>query len=526
MKIAIITAPYNAQASTVRDSLESFVKYGNYNYHFIILQKGEIKESLEDFDGVIIHYSCIALPYRYYQPISAFSSMRIQGFKGIKLALVQDEQRAGHERLRFLNMLGVNHLFSVAEPDLYEILYPSAKREFSISTVLTGYISEDHINVAKQKIPLNTRRLDLVYRGRKLPDWMGKTGTIKSEIPEIIESDRRLAKFSYSVSSSEQARLYGESWYRFLQSARVSICTPSGSDFLDLDGKYPEAWIPNLEPISGNHKEPIAATYQMISPRFFDCVSAGNLISLTAGFYSNIPISKGYIGLSNDLIELPEILEFAKSNYAQKIVDNCQKMILGNEKLYFSYFVKLVEEKLASLLPVHDMQKRVVVTDKLNTNEPLLNRSHIIKQFFKFILKKINYFRINSLIIEVLVYIQIIRNTKIKESIITLRRLRILSLYDVFNPRIKREIFIIKKVSSAEYSSFAFSMTHFDKTYIKPVRHGNKILIEKAAGSRKSHWSVDLSEYGCVPVSTRLIILPKRANYDLDSFNKIVNIIN
>ena len=525
MKIVIVSAPFSAQASTVRDSLESFVKYGNFNYKLITLKRGEINESLEDYDALILHYSCIALPYRYHQPLSAFSSMRIQEFKGLKLALVQDEQRAGYERLRFFNMIGINHLFSVAESNLYEILYPSSKREFSVSTVLTGYISEEHIAVAKRKIPLKARRFDLVYRGRQLPEWMGKTGTIKGEIPKMIAKDSRLTKFAISANSSEESRLYGQSWYDFLQSSRVSICTPSGSDFLDLDGKYPESWIPNLRPQSTQRDAPIAGTYQVISPRFFDSVSAGNLIALTPGLYSNIPMVNSYIPVSDDLVELPEILKFSQSKSAQKIVDICQKNILENEKLHFSFFVKTIEEKIASALPHCTLQKSYPSVNFWSTNDIPLVKMHYIKKFIKLMLKQINYFRVNSLVVKVLFYLQIFNDKTFNDCFSALKDSRIFRFYDIFNFKIKREILLIQKVSSKEYCSFAYSTTKHGKTMIRPVRQNEEILFNPLIGWSKSRWCIDLSEFGCTPVSTCLKILPKRAKYDLKSFNLIVNLI-
>jgi hypothetical protein len=525
MKIAIVAAPFSAQASTVKDSLESFIRYGNFKYKIMILKSGEINESLDDYDAVILHYSCIALPYRYHKPLSAFSSMRIQEFKGVKLALVQDEQRAGYERLRFFNMLGLNHLFSVAESDLYEILYPSDRRNFSVSTVLTGYISEEHVAVAKRKIPLTTRQFDLVYRGRKLPEWMGKTGTIKGEIPEMIANDTRLTKFSISAHSSEGSRLYGQSWYDFLQSSRVSICTPSGSDFLDLDGRFPEAWIPNLRPQSTQRNAPIAAKYQVISPRFFDSVSAGNLIALTPGLYSNIPTVNTYVELSNDLGELPEILKFSQSKSAQKIVDDCQRKILENEKLHFSFFVKTIEAKIMSYMPNSILQKNYPEINSWSTDDLPLNKMHYIKKFIKTILKQIDYFRVNSLVMKILFYLQIFNDKNFNDNLSALKVLRINRFYDIFNFKIKKEIFLIQKVMSKEYCLFSYSSTEHGKTKIKPVRQSDKILFNSSFVLNKSHWCIDLSDFGCTPVSTCLKSLPKRMEYDLNSLNVVVNLL-
>lgn len=138
MKIAIIAAPFSDQASTVRDSISCFFNFGNFDYSLIFLRGGEIRQRLDYFDAVIVHYSVVAFPYRYPLPISSIAALRISKFKGLKLAFVQDEQRSGLERLEFLNSLKINHLFSVAPEEMHEILYPETQRHFSISRVLTG----------------------------------------------------------------------------------------------------------------------------------------------------------------------------------------------------------------------------------------------------------------------------------------------------------------------------------------------------------------------------------------------------
>lgn len=353
MRIAIIHAPYSRQASTVKDSIESFGFYGQHQYTQVQLRHGELDINLHEFDALIVHYSCVAFPYKYFLPISARAAMKIAAFKGIKFALIQDEQRSGFDRLRFLNMLGINHLFSVAESNLHELLYPSRERNFSISTVLTGYVSKEHRAKAARRVPLANRKVDICYRGRQLPNWMGKTATLKGDIPNIIGKLEGMNCYVADLSSEESSRIYSEDWFEFLQRSKVSIGTPSGSDFLDLHGKFTEPWIPASSVSSESVPDPTPATYQVISPRYFDYVAAGNLVILTPGLYSNIPVQGTYIEISENLEELPEILQFASTHRAQSMVDKSKDLIISDPKLQYSSFVKTVETSLGNYLAHH-----------------------------------------------------------------------------------------------------------------------------------------------------------------------------
>lgn len=394
MKVAIVHAEYSRQASTVRDSIESLLLYGENEYVKVPLREGEFDIALDGFAVVILHYSCIAFPYKYYQPISARSALKIANFKGIKLALVQDEQRSAIERLRFLNTLGIDHLFSVAEPDLYELLYPSKVRDFSISTVLTGYISEQHVQVAKKRIPLSQRSVDVCYRGRRLPSWMGEVSSLKGEIPNILMKMQGINAYKTDLSSNENSRLYDAEWFDFLQTSRISIGTPSGSNYLDLHGKFQESWIKQNPILQSDLPDPVPANYQVISPRYFDYVSAGNLVVLTPGSYSNVPIAGTFFELADDLTGLMEILEFSGTGTAQMMVDKSQNLIMSNPKLHYRFFVEHIEKVIERFLPKASQQKHYDDGKRQNLELP----QHKVNLFLELVAKLYSHRRFLALI--------------------------------------------------------------------------------------------------------------------------------
>jgi len=522
VNIAIITAPHNSQAETVRDSVKCFFEHGNFSYQVLELKRGELIEDINQFDALILHYSIIAFPYRYYLPISGFAALKIANFGGIKLAFVQDEQRACQERLKFLNNLEINHLFSVANEELFEILYPSNLRKFTVSTVLTGYISRRHLAVASRKVPLRERKLDVVYRGRKLPEWYGTTGTLKGAIPNIIESDPRMKKYLYSVSSVEHERIYGEKWMDFLQSGKISIATPSGSDYLDTEGNKVEAWVPNQEKSTKSPSELIRADYQVISPRFFDYVAAGNLIVLTPGHYSKVPIESLYCKTDNNLENLPEIIAFASSREAQRMVTQMQESILGDVRYRYSHLVEVVESKIVSLR--HSTSIRHTELDEsrlLEIKESIKIKYWLIKHLRNFI----GMLPLKSLYLAWSRCLFVVQRSP-RKVISKFQKIFGMKLSDFFSWKLIQELNILESFFAnmgenrvfIQYSINSAVLVRLPRdssnSYKTTTFHHNKVIKE---------WFIDISDFGTINFELHLKNLSRRLDYKTSNFERILH---
>jgi hypothetical protein len=357
MNILVIAGADESQAATVNDSISSLSLYGSLNYKLSRTINGDIEDNLNDFDGILVHYSAISYPFKFHAPLSPSLTLRIRYFKGIKAATVQDEQRASYERLAFLNGLGICHLFSVSPTDLIETLYPSKIRNFSVSTILTGYVSDLHIQKAKNLKIDAPRSNDVVYRGRSLPDWYGSTGIIKGTIASDIQEKARIYGLTVDVESKENARVYGEDWFDFLATGKTAVGTPSGSDFLDLYGVFSEPWVPrhNLE----NHlPKPVRANYSVISPRVFDYIASGCLLALTEGSYSYIPVkNQHYLELFPKAENLDEIVKFSVSQAGRNMRERAIHQILFNEDLHLRNYVSSIESIFLETLS--DLEQKI-----------------------------------------------------------------------------------------------------------------------------------------------------------------------
>ena len=386
MKIGIISGKYSNRQNVINESINCFFQYGSFQYNLIQLNNGNFRENLDIYDALFIHYSAIAFPYKHYLPISSEAAIKISSFKGVKIAYVQDEQRAGIERHNFLNMLGIDHLLSVAPEYLHSLLYPEANRNFSLSTVLTGYLTEQHLIVAQKKVNLIDRPVDLFYRARSQPQWMGQTSVLKGEIASLAELQLAASNEDYvvDISTLEKDRIYGSQWFNALMDSKVTISTPSGSSYLDLWGIYNESWVPNKK-ILPSHP-PQKAEYHVISPRYFDYVSSGNLVALTKGSYSGIPLESEFVQLEDDCSNLENILEFANHRDAQRMVDAARVRVLNCELYHYKYFVSLVEKEFL----VHSRTINFSNTGGIESHTPILDTTrgnnrlfYLLNNFFQ-----------------------------------------------------------------------------------------------------------------------------------------------
>ncbi len=343
MNILILAGPNNPQASTVNDSIYALPRFGQHNYSVLRVVNGDIGQSISNFDGIIIHYSLISHPCKFHLPLNPKSSLQIRFFNGIKVATVQDEQRSGYERLAFLNGLGINHLFSVAPHELYEILYPSHVRNFSISELLTGYVTEEHLRRLQKSKGLGDRPYDVVYRGRKLPEWYGHLGDLKWKISDRLAHRAESNRLRVNVSYREEDRIYGQDWFEFLESGVIAVGTPSGSSFLDLFGKHSET-SNYIDPVIMDDGDPINANYTAISPKIFDYIASRNLLALTPGDYSNlIEPRKHFMELDEAANNIEEILEFSSTKSGEDMIDSAVNEILLNPRFHLREYSRQID---------------------------------------------------------------------------------------------------------------------------------------------------------------------------------------
>ena len=102
-------------------------------------------------------------------------------FRGLKAIFIQDEYRFVDATIAAMREIGIDVLFTcVPEPEI-EKVYPSERLPgVTKVNVLTGYVPEHLLN--KAVLAYQDRPIDVGYRARKVPAWLGELGREKYEI--------------------------------------------------------------------------------------------------------------------------------------------------------------------------------------------------------------------------------------------------------------------------------------------------------------------------------------------------------
>src|ERR1700751_5334630 len=125
----------------------------------------------------MVHYTIVATSDVYLAP---WFRGQLAGFGGLKVQFIQDEYRWVDATTARTRELGIDVVYSSvptnAVPDVYGARLPGV----DVLPTLTGYVPAELEDRPRQ--PLGGRPLDVVYRGRSIPYWLGRLGQDKVAI--------------------------------------------------------------------------------------------------------------------------------------------------------------------------------------------------------------------------------------------------------------------------------------------------------------------------------------------------------
>lgn len=202
-------------ANTIIDHISAFEDYSQHHV-FTYSNVGDISPriQLEQFDAIMIHYS-ISLVNDYY--ISPQSKALLRDFTGLKIMFIQDEYRQINKIVSEIDYLKIDVLFTCFPPEEMSKIYCPSKLPFlSLYSNLTGYIPERLLDFPPARIPLTAQReIDVGYRSRKVPYWLGQLGYEKWH---IVEQWQQLAEKIAALKRT------------FLTMSRIEFMEITGSD--------------------------------------------------------------------------------------------------------------------------------------------------------------------------------------------------------------------------------------------------------------------------------------------------------
>lgn len=342
-------------ASTIIDHVMGLKEFSRHSIQ-IFNSRGDVSNLLEldRFDGVIIHYSLVACMDTYIGPNLRAAICR---FKGLKAAFIQDEYRWINDTMTAFRQLGVHILFSVVPQEIMDDYYPQDRLPNVVrETVLTGYVPGELLD---RTVPrLEDRSIDVGYRARKVPDWLGSFAQEKWLISGRFEADAAQYGLTCDMSTREEDRIYGENWIKFLANCKAVLGTESGASVCDFTGEIqrnvdqhlardPSASFETLRDLYFKDEDN-RVVLAVISPRCFEAAALQTLMILYEGTYSGrLEPWRHYVPLKKDHSNMAEVMEVLRDPVrAQEIVDRAYREVALNPDNSFEAMVRQVDRAI------------------------------------------------------------------------------------------------------------------------------------------------------------------------------------
>jgi hypothetical protein len=315
------------------------------------------------FDVIVFHYS-IAIAEGYHVKSGLRSRLATAG--ALKILFIQDEYRWIDATAEAIRELGITVLFTVVNEDVVEQVYHHPwLHKVRKEVTLTGFVDEKLLRLEVPKY--GERPIDVAYRARKVPFWLGSLAAEKWKIGEKFLSEAQTLGLRCDISSDETARLYGDRWVRFLSSTKAVLGTESGASVCDFSGRIQREVERAMARDSTTSFEVIKRDIfaaedgriiiHVISPRMFEAAALRTLMINYPGDYSGRLVAwRHYVPLAKDHSNIEEVVQVIKDpDRAQKIIDAAYREVACNCDNTFramvAHFDRVVREECGLTAP-------------------------------------------------------------------------------------------------------------------------------------------------------------------------------
>jgi len=349
--------PLAADAATIMENVGAFEQHSQFKIWTVNTELG-CPPSLKEirFEGIILHYSIFSARYNLDD---AFLNYLEDNRDTYKLAFFQDEHHYCRQRFDFLNHHRVDCVYTLLEPDYFKDVYEKYTAVPKLVYHLPGYVSESFIEIAERKMMSDQKRtIDIGYRARPLPFYMGRGGQEKTDIAsEFYERAKNLG-LRLNIKSDEESRIYGEAWHDFIAKSRAFLGVEAGVSIFDVEDLVrPEAERilaadPSItfEQLSRELLSPWEDRiyYRTISPRHFEAAAFQVCQILFEGRYSGV-LKAGvhYIPLKKDFSNFDDcLLMFQDKALRDELTGNAYRDLIASGKYSYRNFIAGFDEVL------------------------------------------------------------------------------------------------------------------------------------------------------------------------------------
>ena len=367
LELLLLTDFDRRSASTIRDHVDSFGAFSRHRFRRLSIY-GDLPPLLDlsHFDGVVIHYTLIACMDHYLSPAAR---AQLRAFAGLKAIFIQDEYRFVNRTIAAMRDLGINLLFTcVPEPEIEKVYSAAALPDVVKVNVLTGYVPPNLLG--RTVPPPAARPIDIGYRSRRVPDYLGRLGREKWEIGERVAADAEKYGLIADISCREEDRIYGEAWIEFVLRCKAMLGVESGASVFDFTGdieravaehlrRRPEASYADLERLYlAEHEGKIRLN--QISPRCFEAAALRTLMILYEGEYSGILTAwRHYVPLRKDHANMAEVVDVLRdSAKIAEIIERAYREIALDPVYSYAGAVARVDDAVATTIRPEMMSRK------------------------------------------------------------------------------------------------------------------------------------------------------------------------
>jgi hypothetical protein len=348
-------APWLKDASTVREHLHAFKRHSSHRIWELNVDVG-FPPALErlEFDAILMHYSVFGM--QFYRLVGPWLNY-LDSTDAYKVAFFQDECTRCSRRFAFLNDHDVDCVYTCLEPSEFGKVYGRYTQVPELRSNIPGYVSEELVDIGRRlTIPLERRTIDVGYRGRPLPAYLGRGALEKYEIGVRFGELAAASGLRLDLATGEGDRLYGENWYRFMGNCRAVLGVESGVSAFDLEDEVLEEYTRRVRdglPVGADDLETLprwedVVYYRTLSPRHFEAAALRVCQVLFEGRYSGIlePM-RHYIPLKKDFSNIDEVIALVRDDaVVGEIAENAYRDLIASGEHSYARFVAGVDATL------------------------------------------------------------------------------------------------------------------------------------------------------------------------------------
>jgi hypothetical protein len=353
--------------TTIDEHLYSFKRYANAYVYYIMLDMGpKLYDSEEpipsyllkiDFDLIIFHYGFMGIrstsPERREKTMKQIEPLRRS--RAVKVVIPQDEFFYSRNLAKFVVDFGIDIVFSVSPESEWKKIYDGVDfSKVSFYKVLTGYLDERGITKINTFLGRFKKDIDIGYRARNLPMWLGRHGYLKTKIADVFNQKLKSLDLNTSISTRAEDTFFGFDWYKFMVRCKYMIGVEGGATILDPEGEINmkcEEYIKNHPSCSFEEIEKacfpdLDGKLQLIaiSPRHLEaCATRTCQLLVESTFNGILRPWVHYIPIKPDLSNVDEVLELVKrDDKREEIVRNAYRDVVQSGLYTYKNFVKEV----------------------------------------------------------------------------------------------------------------------------------------------------------------------------------------